>query len=293
LNSREVCRIILKEKNGFLMALQYIDTHAHLFSKEYGVDLPAVLDRARESGICAVLVPGTNLETSREAVALAEKYTEISACVGIHPEDASGMPETALKEIEELSHHPKVVAIGEIGLDYHCEYTPREMQKLFFQAQMEIAVRRNLPCVLHTRESMPDVLEIVEEIIKKNPEWRACPPTFAERRRGVFHCFPGTVEEALHVREMGLWVSFTGNVTFKKSTSIDVAKELGIDRFLLETDSPYMSPVPLRGKRNEPAHVVLIAKMLAAVLNVEEAELARTTTANAAALFGLKIPGSS
>ncbi|MFZ1978781.1 MAG: TatD family hydrolase [Bacteroidota bacterium] len=270
------------------MMPQYIDSHAHLFFEEYRTDLQVVLDRAKESGICAVIVPGTDLKTSREAVVLAEKFPEISACVGIHPHDASGTSDKDLEEIEELSRHPKVVAIGEIGLDYHYDYSPRGKQTELLIAQLELAVRRNLPCVLHTRESMADVSGIVAKIIQKYPVWRAG----GLPRRGVFHCFPGTAEEALRVREMGFWVSFTGNVTFKKSTSIDVVRELGMDRFFLETDSPYMTPVPLRGSRNEPAYIARIGKMLAQTLNVEESELARTTTSNAMALFALNISGS-
>jgi len=265
---------------------QYIDSHAHLFSEEYGADLQEVLNRAKEAGICAIIVPGTNLKTSREAVALAEKFPEISACVGIHPHDASGAADEVFRETEELTRHPKVVAIGEIGLDYHYDFSPREKQTEVFAAQIDLAARRNLPCVLHTRESMADTCAIVAETIRRYPAWRAG----SLPRRGVFHCFSGTIEEALHVREMGFWVSFTGNVTFKKSTSLDVVRALGVDRFFLETDSPYMSPVPLRGSRNEPAHITRIGKMLAQAMNVEESELSRATTFNAAALFALNIP---
>lgn len=266
--------------------LQYIDSHAHLFFEEYGTDLPNVLDRAKASGICAIIVPGTNLKTSREAAALAEKYPEISACVGIHPHDASGGSDEVLRELAELSRHPKVVAIGEIGLDYHYDYSPREKQAEMLAAQLDLAARRNLPCVLHTRESMADVCEIAAQTVRKYPAWR----TGSMPRRGVFHCFSGTVEDALRVREMGFWVSFTGNVTFKKSNSIDVVKGLGMERFFLETDSPYMSPVPLRGSRNEPANIALAAKVIADALQVDAADLARTTTSNAASLFGLNIP---
>jgi len=265
---------------------QYIDSHAHLFSEEYGADLQEVLNRAKEAGICAIIVPGTNLKTSREAVVLAEKFPEISACVGIHPHDASGAADEVFREMEDLTRHPKVVAIGEIGLDYHYDFSPREKQTEVFAAQIDLAARRNLPCVLHTRESMADTCAIVAETVRRYPAWRSG----SLPRRGVFHCFSGTIEEALQVREMGFWVSFTGNVTFKKSTSLDVVRALGVDRFFLETDSPYMSPVPLRGSRNEPAHIARIGKMLAQAMNVEESELSRATTFNAAALFALNIP---
>jgi len=265
---------------------QYIDSHAHLFSEEYGADLQEVLNRAKEAGICAIIVPGTNLKTSREAVVLAEKFPEISACVGIHPHDASGAADEVFREMEDLTRHPKVVAIGEIGLDYHYDFSPRKKQTEVFAAQIDLAARRNLPCVLHTRESMADTCAIVAETVRRYPAWRSG----SLPRRGVFHCFSGTIEEALQVREMGFWVSFTGNVTFKKSTSLDVVRALGVDRFFLETDSPYMSPVPLRGSRNEPAHIARIGKMLAQAMNVEESELSRATTFNAAALFALNIP---
>jgi TatD DNase family protein len=191
-----------------------------------------------------------------------------------------------LIEIEELSRHPKVVAIGEIGLDYHYDFSPREMQREYLTAQLGIAVRCNLPVVLHTRESIEDVFSIVAEIVNVSPDWKK---SGTEPRRGVFHCFPGTAEQAVHLRRLGFYVSYPGIVTFKKSESIEIVNQIGIQNILLETDSPYMTPVPFRGKRNEPANIVLIGRKIAEALNMSEEEIARITTENAAHLFGLSL----
>jgi len=266
------------------MILNYIDSHAHLFFTDYANDLADVLLRARDAGVGVIIVPGTDLKTSWEAVLLADQYENIFACVGIHPHEVSKANRQDLAEIEKLCEHKKVVAIGEIGLDYHYDFSPKEVQRKFFAEQMEIAVRRNLPVVMHMRESTEDAFYIVEHTVQANPNWRA---NSNQPMRGVFHCFPGTAEQAAHVRDFGFCISYPGIVTFKKSNSLEVLKEIGIHNILLETDSPYMTPVPLRGKRNEPANVVLIGRKIAEALGISEEEVARKTTENAVRLFGL------
>ncbi|RPI03566.1 MAG: TatD family deoxyribonuclease [Ignavibacteriae bacterium] len=267
-----------------MTAPNYIDSHAHLFFADYADDLEAVLTRAQEAGVGTIIVPGTDLKSSREAVLLAEQHQNIFACVGIHPHEASKADSRDLEEIEKLCANPNVVAIGEIGLDYHYDFSPRDVQQKFLTAQLDIAVRNNLPVVLHTRESNEDLYSLVEQTVKAHPAWREAG---SEPGRGVFHCFPGTAEQAAYVFSLGFCVSYPGIVTFKKAQSIDVIKEIGIRNLLLETDSPYMTPVPYRGKRNEPANIVLIGKKIAESLNISEDEVARTTTENAVRLFGL------
>jgi TatD DNase family protein len=266
------------------MIRHYIDSHAHLFFHDYKDDLPAVLLRAREAGVSIIIVPGTDVTTSKEAVALAEQHEYIFACVGIHPHEVSKANDRDLAEIETLAEHPKVVAIGEIGLDYHYDFSPRDMQRSFLTQQMDIAVRRNLPVVLHMRESTEDSFSIVQQAVQGNPGWKQ---STGKPQRGVFHCFPGTATQAEVVRALGFFISYPGIVTFKKSDSISVIKEIGIHNMLLETDSPYMTPVPFRGKRNEPANIVFIGQKIAQELALPEEEVARITTENASLLFGL------
>ena len=267
------------------MIPRYIDSHAHLFFADYADDIAAVLLRAKEAGVDAIIVPGTDLKSSKDAVQLADQYENIYACVGIHPHDVSKADRNDLSEIEKLCDNPKVVAVGEIGLDYHYNFSPPELQRKFFAEQMEIAVRNNLPVVLHMRESTEDTFSIVERIVNANLNWK---DSCKEPMRGVFHCFPGTADQAAYVIGLGFCISYPGIVTFKKSESMEVLKQVGIRNLLLETDSPYMAPVPLRGKRNEPANVALIGRKIAEALELPEEEVAHITTENAIRLFSIK-----
>jgi TatD DNase family protein len=264
---------------------RYIDSHAHLFYADYAEDFKEVLMRANEAGVEYIIIPGTDLTTSQEAVHLAEKHRCVFACVGIHPHETAKATDGDVQSIEELSMHPKVVAIGEIGLDYYYAYSPRERQRAVFASQLEVAVRRDLPVVIHTRESTQNAFSIVHRIISQYPHWRT---GTAFPQRGVFHCFPGTVEEALQVFQLGFCVSFPGIVTFKKSEGLEVIKRIGIENILLETDSPYMSPVPLRGKRNEPANIIYIGRKISEALNITEEIVAQRTTETAIRLFNLE-----
>jgi len=262
----------------------YIDSHAHLFFADYGNDLADVLSRAKEAGVNSIVVPATDLKSSREVIMLADRHENIFACVGIHPHEVSKADHQDVVEIEKLCEHPKVVAVGEIGLDYYYNFSPPALQRKFLLEQMEIAVRRNLPVVLHMRESIEDTFSIVEQVVKANTNWKN---GSNEPMRGVFHCFPGTTEQAAYVRRLGFYISYPGIVTFKKSGSIEVIKKTGISNILLETDSPYLTPAPLRGKRNEPANIVLIGRKIAEALEIPEEEVARVTTENAIRLFSL------
>jgi TatD DNase family protein len=269
----------------------YVDSHAHLFAEDYGDDLHDVIARAHDAGVGFIVVPGTTLETSRESIHLAEKYDFIYACVGFHPHEALKASDGLLDEIESLTNHPKVVAIGEIGLDYHYDFAPRGRQIDVFKKQIALAVRQNLPIVVHTRESLADTFEIVDVFVRAHPDWniaqdpknRVHKPT-----RGVFHCFTGSAEDASRLSLVGFLVSYPGIVTFKKSPFLETVKQIGYRNILLETDSPYMAPTPLRGKRNEPANIVHIGRKVAEAFGTSESEVAEATASNAISLFQLK-----
>ncbi|HLX12067.1 MAG TPA: TatD family hydrolase [Bacteroidota bacterium] len=264
----------------------FIDSHAHLFFEDYSADLADVLQRARDAGIERIVIPGTDLKTSEEAVALAEQYDFIYAAAGFHPHDASKADAPTLERIERLSEHPKVVAIGEIGLDYHYNLSPPEIQKEVFRKQIQIARRRNLPIIIHSREAEADTMEIVESETVQGQQW--CNGT----RRGVFHCFPGDAKLAERVIGLGFYISIPGPVTFavkpnKPNSMIDVVAQTSIDRVLLETDSPYLTPVPLRGKRNEPSNIPIIARKIAEIKNIPVEEVGAATTNASKTLFNL------
>ena len=264
----------------------FIDSHAHLFFKDFENDLDDVVKRAQDAGVNFIVNPGTDLPTSKQSIALAEKYDMVYACVGFHPHDASKADDRSLEEIEELSRHPKVVAIGEIGLDYHYNFSPPEKQRDVFSRQIEIAQRRNLPIVIHSREAENDTLAIVEERVRNYPKWSE------GKRKGVFHCFPGDVAMAQKVIGWGFNISIPGPVTFpikpnKPNSMVDVVAQIPIEHILLETDSPYLTPVPYRGKRNEPSNIPLIAKKISELQGISIEEVGAATSTAALRLFGI------
>ena len=266
----------------------FIDTHAHLAAPDFKEDRDEVIERARQAGVGCIIVPGTDLQTSREAVELAEKSDFIYACVGVHPHEALKGSDETLEEIERLSQNEKVVAIGEIGLDFHYDFSPRETQLEVFKKQLEIAVRRNLPMVIHTRESLPETIQVVRETVSKNPRWLSDQMTSDSKVcgfRGVFHCFTGDKVVARELLNLGFYVSFPGIVTFKNSTVTETVRKIGIADLMLETDSPYLAPVPLRGRRNEPANIRLIAEKIAEICGSTVEDVARSTCENAKKLF--------
>ena len=271
----------------------YIDSHAHIFLEDYKTDREEVLKRAFDAGVEGIIVPGTTLETSKEAVELAEQHDHVYACVGYHPHDASKATPGHLREIEELSKHRKVVAIGEIGLDFHYDFSPREKQREVFGEQIQIAIRRDLPIVVHTRESLSDAVEIVRRATESSRGWRSGQFNIHSRYpapKGVFHCFDGSADAARRLLDLGFFVSYPGIVTFKNSSAVETLKQIGFNHILLETDSPYLAPVPLRGKRNEPANVVLIAKKIAEIFEVTEDDVARATRFTTKKLFNIGPP---
>ena len=261
----------------------FIDSHCHLFYTDFNDDLPAVIERAQNAGVMYFVVPATNHETAEQAIALAEKYPSIFVAVGFHPLDLKEYTNERLKSIEELTSHSKVVAIGEIGIDYFYDTSPREYQKEIFSRQIELAIAKNLPIIVHTRDSVQDAIDIVVKYSQMNPEWKK------EGKRGVFHCFTGDTSQAKTLFEHQFLVSYPGPITFKKSTMPDVLKEIGLKNIMVETDAPFLTPVPYRGKRNEPSYVPLIAQKIAEILGVSIDEVGDKTTANAIGLFDLPI----
>lgn len=267
-----------------------IDTHAHLYSPEFEGDIGEVLTRANAAGVEAIVVPAVDYATSRRVIELAEQHEMIYACVGFHPHDAGKATPELLSEIEELSRHPRVVAIGEIGLDYFYDFSPRDIQMSVFREQLHIAARRNLPVVIHTRDSLEDAVQIVEETIASEPQWRSGMTGSDGKvplQKGVFHCYAGDAATARKLIRMGFLISFPGIVTFKNSKAVGVLQNIGYDHIMVETDSPYLTPVPFRGRRNEPANVKIIAEKIAKIVHATTDDIERTTSYNAKKLFGI------
>lgn len=271
--------------------MTFIDTHAHLTAREFDTDRDEVLARAADAGIRFVLNPGTNLDDSRRAVELADRHPMVYAAVGYHPHDARLADDSGLAALEELSKHPRVVAIGEIGLDFHYDLSPRDAQERVFAAQLAIAQRRDLPVIIHTRESLERTIAMLSESIDACPSWRESHRPNGSRipgPRGVFHCYPGDVPTAWRLVGMGFLVSLPGIVTFKKpGHAVEVAGAISIEHQLLETDSPYLSPVPHRGTRNEPSRIPLIAERIAEAQHLSVEDVARSTNVAAFRLFGI------
>ncbi len=273
----------------------FVDSHAHLFFKDFHDDLGDVIKRAQDAGVDYVINPGTDLETSRRSIELAEKYDMVYACVGFHPHDASKADEVSLSEIEQLSHHPKVVGIGEIGLDYHYNFSPKDQQQKAFTRQIEIACNRDLPIVIHSREAEADTLRVVEETLNSNGGWRKKLVGEFDRfpsPKGVFHCFPGDVAMAWKVIKLGFYISLPGPVTFgskpgKPNSMEEVAAKVSAEHILLETDSPYLTPVPNRGKRNEPSNIPHIAKKISELQHLSVEDIARASSFGVRKLFGV------
>jgi len=250
-----------------------IDSHAHLDSQKFDGDREAVIERAREAGLVAILNVGGDLASSRAAVALAERYDFIYAAVGVHPHDARTVAPGVLDELRALSRHPKVVAIGEIGLDYYRDLSPRPVQRRAFAEQLALAAELGLPVVVHSREALDDVLAALQG-------WKGT---------GVLHSYSGGPERLEEVLELGFSIGISGPVTFPKAEPLRaVAAAVPLERLLVETDCPYLTPVPYRGRRNEPAYVRYVAQAVARARRMEAEPLARAAADNARRLFGMQ-----
>jgi TatD DNase family protein len=269
-----------------------IDSHAHLDFHQFDDDRDAVIARAREAGLVAILNAATNLASGWASVSLAETHDFVYAAVGIHPHGAKTATRTALEQLRALSRHPKVVAIGEIGLDYFRDLSPRSAQRQAFTDQLALAKEVGLPVVVHSRDAHDDVLHILRDWAKSPPCPSGASPPRAGRteggRHGVLHSYaagPERLEEAL---EMGFYIGISGPVTFKNAEQLRaVAAAVPLDRLLIETDCPYLTPEPYRGKRNEPAYVRYVAQAIARARGVSEEIVAQATVDNARRLFGI------
>ncbi len=260
----------------------FVDSHAHIDGEEFDADRDEVVARAREAGVRAILNVGTgdphggNFE---RAVAAAERYEGVYAAVGVHPHDAKLYTEAAERLVLEFVRGRRVVAVGEIGLDYHYDNSPRDVQREVFARQLRLAREEGLPVIIHSREADGETLEILRA------EYAGA------ERGGVMHCFGGGAALAEGALALGFYISFAGNVTFKKADALrEVAAAVPLERLLVETDCPYLAPAPFRGRRNEPAYVVETARFLAGLRGVGHEELGRITSENFARLFGVE-PG--
>ncbi|MFC4403563.1 TatD family hydrolase [Gracilibacillus xinjiangensis] len=251
------------------------DTHVHLNVSQFDEDREEVIARAKEAGVEYMVIVGFDHETIPKAIELAEAYDYIYAAVGWHPVDAIDMTDKELNWLKELASHPKVVALGEMGLDYHWDKSPKDVQKEVFRKQINLAKKVNLPIIIHNREATEDIISILKE---EN----------AREVGGIMHCYNDSVDYVNDCLEMNFYISLGGPVTFKNATfPKEVAKVVPEDRLLIETDCPFLAPHPNRGKRNEPAYVKLVAEKIAELRNVHYNELSEKTTENAKRLFGI------
>ena len=246
-----------------------IDTHSHIYYDKYSHDFDDVIDRAVNSGVEKIICIGTDLESSIQSLEISNKYKNIYCTIGYHPHESSLTKKNYLNKLEEISREDKVVAIGEIGLDYYYNNSDPEIQKKRFIEQVELANSLNLPVVIHNRDSDDDLYDILKKHLPK----------------GVIHCFSSNLNYANKIIELGILLSFTGIITFKNSTLDNVIKEIPLSKIMVETDSPYLTPIPFRGKRNEPSHVKLVAEKIAQIKNISLEEVAYQTTKNALNLF--------
>ena len=251
----------------------FIDTHVHLNADQYEEDVEEVIERALAAGVSKMVVVGFDRKTIRKAMALTERYSFIYVVIGWHPVDAVDCTEEDLEWIEELSKHPKVVGIGETGLDYYWDKSPKEIQQDVFRKQIQLAKKVDLPIIIHNRDATADVVRILEE-------------EDAKEVGGIMHCFGGSVEVARQCIDMNFLISLGGPVTFKNAKAPKkVAAEIPLEKLLIETDAPYLTPHPHRGKRNEPFYVTLVAEEIAKIKELPIEEVASVTTKNALKLF--------
>lgn len=251
------------------------DSHAHYDDEDFDEDREQVLKEVYESGVAYIVNAGASMESSRKAVELADKYAFLYAAVGVHPQDADTFSSSASDRLKELASHKKVVAIGEIGLDYYYEGPDRELQKEVFEEQVKLALELNLPIIVHDRDAHRDTFDIIKKYSKNG-------------LRGVLHCYSGDVELAREYIKMGFYLGFTGVITFKNARkSVDVLKSIPLDRVLIETDCPYLAPVPYRGKRNDSRYLKEVAQKACDELGLEYDYFTAMTMENGRRLFGI------
>ena len=248
------------------------DAHAHYDDRWFDEDRDSLLASMPENGVSYIVNASVDLATAKIAIGYAEQYPHMYACAGIHPENLEGLPENYIELLTELMSRPEVVALGEIGLDYHWDI-PKEAQNRVFEEQLKLAKELDVPVVIHDREAHADVMELVRKY----------------RPKGLMHCYSGSTEMLKEVIKLGLSISLGGTVTFKNArVPVEVAAAVPLDRLLLETDAPYLSPVPFRGKRNDSRNIAYTAQKIAEIRGIDPQELIDITTNNAKALYGIK-----
>ncbi len=255
-----------------------IDTHAHIDQDAFDEDRDAIIERALEAGVQYMLNVGCDIESSYRSVELSELYDFVYATAGIHPHDVKSIDGDTYRHLRELQQHPRVVALGEIGLDYYRNNSPQDQQREHFRKQIELALECKKPIIIHCRDAKEDMIKILRDYYPQN----------TENRSGIFHCFSGDQELADAALAMGFYISFSGSVTFKKLEELrEVAKNVPADRLFAETDCPYLAPVPKRGKRNEPAYVEHTINLLAEIRGLKVQDVERTMELNFFDLFGI------
>ncbi len=254
----------------------FFDSHAHYDDKKFVHDRYELISDINKAGVSNIINVGADIRSSRESVKLANRYNFIYASVGVHPHEVAKISEEAINILTDLAKDPKVVAIGEIGLDYHYDFSPRDMQKVWFRKQIQLAKALKLPVIIHNREAHADSMEIIES-------------EDISSIGGVFHCFSGSYEMAEKLLEMGLYLSVAGPVTFNNAKKlVEVVKKIPINRLLIETDAPYLAPEPFRGKRNDSGYIKFTAQKIAEIKDVTIEEVALQTSENAKRLFVIK-----
>ena len=257
--------------------MHLIDTHCHLDWKAFDPDREAVIDRAAQAGVRRMISIGVDVPSSRRAIEIAEQHEAVYAAVGVHPNDCADFSATLLNEVRSLARHPKVVAIGEIGLDYYWRKVDHDTQARAFRAQLELAAEINKPVIIHSRDAAPDVVTLLEDFTYH-----------VSRITGTLHSYFDNLEIAQRVFSLGFYIGVTGPITFKRSDrEREIVRQVRNDRLLLETDAPFLTPVPHRGERNEPAYVRYVAETIASARGQSLEEIARQSTQNAERLFGL------
>lgn len=252
----------------------YFDTHAHYDDEAFDEDREELLKSLGESGVELIIDPGCDMDSSCKALELAERFSYVYAAVGLHPEELEKHGPDALDKVRELAGHPKCVAIGEIGLDYYWDASHKEEQKELFRRQIELALELDKPVIVHDREAHGDCLEIVRDY---------------PGLRGVFHCYSGSGEMAKELLKLGWYLGFDGPITYKNARkALEVLELCPVDRMLIETDSPYLSPVPMRGKRNDSSNLRYVVEKIALIKELSHEEIAALTMANGCRLFGIE-----
>jgi TatD DNase family protein len=257
------------------MTVSLIDSHAHLIDGRFKHDLHQVLDRAKEAGLKAIINVGYDLSTSKKAVTMSLSHDILYTAVGAHPHDAANLPADYLETLQQLAKKPKVLAIGETGLDYYRNLSPKAAQQKVFREHLQLATLLSLPVIIHDRDAHEDVMKILGEQAKGT-------------LRGVMHCFSGDVDLARRCLDLGFYISIAGPVTFKQQGMLaEVARFVPLDRLLVETDCPYLTPQPFRGKRNEPSYVYYVVEQVATLRGIDVESVASVITGNAEVLFGI------